>query len=55
MKKLFSLAAAVLLVGSLASVSAFAADAPKNAMTAAAPTKAAPTYSAATSAPKPAT
>ena len=31
MKKLFSLAAAVLLVGSLASVSAFAADAPKAA------------------------
>jgi hypothetical protein len=36
MKKLFSLAAAALLVGSLASVSAFAADAPK----AAAPKKA---------------
>jgi hypothetical protein len=31
MKKLFSLAAAALLVGSLASVSAFAADAPKAA------------------------
>jgi hypothetical protein len=33
MKKLFSLAAAALLVGSLASVSAFAADAPKKATT----------------------
>jgi hypothetical protein len=42
MKKLFSLAAAALLVGSLASVSAFAADAPKTDMKMAAPTKAAP-------------
>lgn len=42
MKKLFSLAAAALLVGSLASVSAFAADAPKTDATTAAPAKTAP-------------